>query len=176
MCLDEQIINSYVDGELKEPWKSQVKQHIESCEGCKKIYEKYKNLSFTISEQVLDNDQINKSKARVFEYVEQNKGKNSKFFRRQISVNLPMMVTAAAAFVIVFVGAFFFLGNTSMSSENIPSIELNQNASLVPVSNTEKDMGRPLSSYSVEELVQELDRKGFTVNLKLKPIEVDNNE
>ncbi|MGD8113841.1 MAG: anti-sigma factor family protein, partial [Sphaerochaetaceae bacterium] len=34
MCLDDQILNTYLDGELVEPWKTQVEEHLKYCTAC----------------------------------------------------------------------------------------------------------------------------------------------
>lgn len=168
MCLEKQLINSYVDKQLKEPYLTQVKQHLESCSACNEIYEKYNKLSLLMHENDLSDLELEESKKRVLEHVDQNKGKKSKFIKQQLTINLPMFVTAAAAFVVVFVGAFFFMGNYSTQTlENIPSIELNQNAALVPVSNT-IEIKKDLSKFSDKDIIKEMEKRGYKVTLNSK--------
>lgn len=48
MCLDDQILNTYLDGELGEPWKTQVIEHLNYCVACNTRLEQLKRLRETL--------------------------------------------------------------------------------------------------------------------------------
>jgi anti-sigma factor RsiW len=56
MCLDDQILNTYLDGELAEPWKTQVEEHLSYCPACKARYEQLKKLHEVIAGAVLTDE------------------------------------------------------------------------------------------------------------------------
>ena len=37
MCIDLQMLSAYMDGELKEPYRTQVKEHLDHCVACRTI-------------------------------------------------------------------------------------------------------------------------------------------
>lgn len=172
MCLNEQMINSFIDNELQEPWISQIQEHLNSCAACRKTYESLLGMKNALKSIDLSDQEISESSKKVHQFIHSNKEKDKSFLKKHFSVSLPMMVTAAAAFVVVFVGAFFFMSDSdSLNLENIPSIELNQNASLVPVSDN-LELKKDLSTYSVDQIVKELENRGFSVHLDVKEIQV----
>ncbi len=80
MCLDDQILNTYLDGELKEPWKSQVEEHLSYCKSCSRKYETLKQLSETIREAELSQEEIQSHQDRVFSMIEKNHIRKHKKF------------------------------------------------------------------------------------------------
>ena len=44
MCIDLQMLSAYMDGELKEPYRTQVKEHLEHCAACRNLLENMKKL------------------------------------------------------------------------------------------------------------------------------------
>ena len=45
MCIDSQMLSAYLDGELPEPYRTQVEEHLEHCAACRKHLEDMKALA-----------------------------------------------------------------------------------------------------------------------------------
>ena len=45
MCIDSQMLSAYLDGELPEPYRTQVMEHLEHCSACQKHLDDMKKLS-----------------------------------------------------------------------------------------------------------------------------------
>ena len=123
MCLDDQILNTYLDNELTEPWKSQVEEHLSYCPSCRTRYQNLLQVSDAIRPAALTEEEIQPHQDRVLSMIEKNylsKGKSKKsFLRRTFKVSGPQLIGVAAAFVVVFVGSWAVLGNNGSSDGSI---------------------------------------------------------
>lgn len=177
MCIDEQLLSAYLDGELGEPYKTQVSEHLSYCPACRTRLEKMKGLSATLQETDLSSSAFDERKGETFELLEKKyfdgKQKNTSFFRRKIELGLPSLVTAAAAVVIVFIGGFVLFGSNSKQTEEIlPSFSVQADSNNLRFVSQQK---KGLESYSLEEILQYLDSKGYDVDISikgLKPLDV----
>ncbi|PKL13643.1 MAG: hypothetical protein CVV52_05105 [Spirochaetae bacterium HGW-Spirochaetae-8] len=176
MCLDDQILNTYLDGELAEPWRTQVAEHLNYCPACNARYEQLRILHKVVSASRLNEDEIAPYQQKVLKFIENNyvnKRKKIGFIHRNFRVSMPMILSTAAAFVFVIVGAFLFQGApTGTLGEIIPQVaSSSQPGSVVQIRTTEGlASSRLLESYSLEEILQYLDAKGYEVDVRLKGI------
>ena len=99
MCIDDQMLSAYLDGELSEPFCSQVEEHVGYCQACKERLGQLKALSLRIKDAAVPAEQLLGNKDKVFGLLEQKcfSSKRRNFFRRKIEMGLPSMITAAAA-------------------------------------------------------------------------------
>ena len=65
MCLDDQILNTYLDKELSEPWKSQVEEHLSYCQSCRTRYQNFLKISDAVKSAELTADEIQPHQDRV---------------------------------------------------------------------------------------------------------------
>ena len=180
MCLDDALLNSYIDGELQEPWKTQVEEHLSYCSGCQLRLNQLKQLVTTLENATVEDEQIAPRSDRVLKYFEENRFTSppkKSIFKKKIQLSLvPALLTSAAAVVVVFIGSFVLFGsNSKQTSEILPEIMLPIDSSnLQQVSVEEKSS---LSDYSLAEIVKYLDSKGYAVKLEVKsvsPLDDDN--
>jgi hypothetical protein len=176
MCLDDQILNTYLDGELVEPWRTQVAEHLNYCPACNVRYEQLRLLHGMVSGSRLRTDEIAPYQEKVLKFIENNyvnKRKKIGFIHRNFRVSMPVVMATAAAFVVVLVGAFLIQGASPNSfGEIIPQVSSPAaTGSVVQVRSTESlASSRLLESYSLEEILQYLDARGYEVDLRLKGI------
>lgn len=175
MCLDDQILNTYLDGELSEPWKSQVEEHLSYCPSCRARFQKLSQLSGAVKSAQLSDEEIAPSQERVLSMIEKNyisKKKSQSFWRRHFRVSAPQMIGVAAAFVVVFIGSWAVFGGSKDNS--IPLPELNTTIDLkniTPVRSTDNSTtSKSLESYSLDEILKNLDARGYDVDIRLKSI------
>lgn len=179
MCLDDALLNSYIDGELQEPWKTQVEEHLSYCSGCQLRLNQLKQLVDTLQKSTVEEEQIAPRSDRVLKYFEENRFKappKKSVFKKKIQVSLvPALLTSAAAVVVVFIGSFVLFGsNSKQTSEIMPEVMLPIDSSkLQQVSVEEKSS---LSDYSLAEIVKYLDSKGYAVKLEVKSVSPIDNE
>lgn len=174
MCLDDQILSTYIDGELEEPWKSQVEEHLDYCSACKERYESLQKLKEKIKDSVLTQDEITSRKERVEQLLDKNylnkKHKPNRFIR------LPLKwfgIGTAAAFVLIFAGSFVLGRNKNTSSViPVPDIYSVDIENITPVRATDNNTtSRTLESYSLDEILKNLDARGYDIEIRLKDIQ-----
>lgn len=173
MCVDDELLNTYLDGELQEPWRTQVEQHLGYCNACRGRLEQLKALDHTMQSASLTEEEIQGRQEKVLSYFEKNRFGNKKIrlFARRVQVRLvPALLTSAAAFVIVFIGAFVLFGTNSKQAEEIlPGVAAPvDSANVRQVSDVKQ---KTLDDYSLEQIVQYLDSKGYAVKLEVKAVQ-----
>ena len=184
MCLDDQILNTYLDGELVQPWKSQVEEHLKSCRACQNRLDNLKYLDEVIKGAEISDEEIQNRKEKVFAYLEKNvinKSKKKSAWQKQIKFSVSQLVGVAAAFVVVFVGSWTVLGSKTEQSiplpDAVPSIV--DIANITPARAVDASAAKGIDSYSLEEILQNLDARGYDVDIRLKgihPIEIEVEE
>jgi predicted anti-sigma-YlaC factor YlaD len=173
MCLDDALLNSYLDGELQEPWKTQVEEHLSYCSGCQLRFNQLKGLVDNLKNATMSDEDIAPRSDRVLKYFEQNRFNTppkKNLFKKKVQVNLvPALLTSAAAVVVVFIGSFVLFGsNSKQTSEIMPEVMLPiESNQLEQVSDYEK---ASLDDYSLSEIVRYLDSQGYAVKLELKTV------
>lgn len=173
MCLDDALLNSYLDGELLEPWKTQVEEHLSYCNGCQMRLEQLSALNDKIKSASINDNEINMRAERVMTFFEKNrfdKPKKQNIFRRKVQLSLvPALITSAAAFVVVFIGSFVLFGtNNQQTSEILPEVMLPIESSQVQQVSSKNEMS--LDDFSLAEIIHYLDSQGYAVTLEVKTV------
>jgi len=176
MCLDDQILNTYIDGELTEPWKSQVEEHLSYCDSCRLHYESLKELRAIIKDSSLSDEEIKPHQDRVLAYLEKNclsKKKKLNFFSKTFRFKPTQLLGAAAAFVIVFVGSWSLFSNRSESEIPLPDLNTSVDiANITPVRASDNAAtSKTLDSYSLDDILKNLDARGYDIDIRLKSIQ-----
>ena len=171
MCIDEQLLSSYLDGQLSEPFKSQTEEHLSYCSACRRRLEKLKELSALIESASPSDEELARRKEQTFNLLEKkyfDSGKKISFFRRKIEFSIPAMITSAAAVVVVFIGGFILFGsNSRQTSEILPSYAVQADSANVRFVSSPQ---QGLDAYSLEEILKYLDSKGYNVDISIKGI------
>lgn len=171
MCIDSQMLSAYLDGELPEPYRTQVEEHLEHCAACRKHLDDMRALERRIQSAEFPEEQLMRNKDRIFSLLDKKyfqNGNKVSFIRRRLEISLPSLITAAAAVVFIFIGGFMFFGTSSEQTEDIlPSFALQADSANVHyVSDT-----AGLESYTLEEILQYLDSKGYNVDISIKGLQ-----
>jgi len=174
MCVDDELLNTYLDGELDEPWRTQVEEHLGYCNACRQRLDQLRQLQQRIASAVLPDEDISLRQDRVLAFFEKSrfpmKDKKMHIFRKKVQVRLvPALMTTAAAFVVVFIGSFVLFGtNASQAQDILPGIATPMDSANVrQVSDTQSVT---LDSFSLEQIVQHLDAMGYAVKLEVKAV------
>ena len=174
MCVDDELLNTYLDDELQEPWKTQVQEHLSYCNACRQRLEQLRSLHQKIYDARLRDSDIQARQDRVLAYFEKTRfpatNKKMHIFRKKIQIKLvPALITSAAAFVVVFIGAFMLFGTQpQMGQEILPGVvQPIDSAHIRQVTDVQKPS---LDSFSLEQIVQHLDAMGYAVKLELKAV------
>ncbi len=182
MCLDDQVLSSYIDGELQEPWKTQVEEHISHCKSCRERYEQFARLDQTLFETRIQNDEFTMHQQRVWKYLEKTcmPSQPKRFRHKRFAFSGPAMAAAAAVMVaLIGVNIYLVRGTDSPSTggeQGIPTLTAEQNQ--IPLTGEADDSVIAVSArahrtsaiapqeLSVDELLFLLEQKGFEVELK----------
>lgn len=178
MCIDLQMLSAYMDGELAEPYRTQVEEHLLHCATCRNLLHSMERLDKTIQSDSFSGETLERNKDAVFDKLDNKffREKNRiSIFRRKIQMSIPQMIATAAAVTFIFVGGFVLFGsNAGQTSDILPSFNVSASQENVKyVSNTDS-----LDNYSLEEILQYLDSKGYNVDISIKglqPLEVTEN-
>ena len=172
MCIDLQMLSAYMDGELKEPYRTQVEEHLEHCAACRNLLEGMRALDKKLEKDTFSPDELNRNKDAIFKKLDSkffSEGRKVSFFRSKIQMSVPAAITAAAAAVFIFVGGFALFGsNTKETNDILPSFAVNaesENVRLVSQGKTS------LEDYTLEEILQYLDSKGYQVDISIKGLQ-----
>ncbi len=174
MCVDDELLNTYLDNELQEPWRTQVQEHLGYCNACRQRLEQLKALHQRVVDAKLGDSEVKVHQDRVLAYFEQTRfpstNKKLHIFRKKIQVKLvPALITTAAAFVVVFVGAFVLFGTKAPQGQEIlPGVAVPLNSANI---RQVTDVQTPsLDMFSLEQIVQHLDAMGYAVKLEVKAV------
>ena len=179
MCLDDQILNTYLDGELTEPWKSQVEEHLSYCSSCRTRYQNLLSIKGAMKNAELSDEEIQPRMDRVLSmieknYLSKNKGKQS-FLRRTFKLTAPQLLGVAAAFVVVFVGSWAVFGGNGRNDNAIPLPDVSTSIDATNITPTRSSdnstTSKSLENYSLDEILKNLDARGYDVELKVKSIQ-----
>lgn len=172
MCLDDQVLNTYLDEELAEPWKSQVEEHLSYCKSCKKRFEELKSFKELIDSAELTDEEIRPHQDRVLALIENNyisKKKKVTVFSKKFQVSTKTFMGIAAAFVVVFVGSWAMFSGNSGAPMILPEAQTTIDiGNITPVSATENS--KSLEDYTLDEILKSLDARGYEVDIRLKGI------
>lgn len=183
MCLDDKTLSAFIDGELGEPWKTQVDEHLLHCGSCKRRYDQLVVLERDIQSARLQDYEFEDQKTRVWDYLRKHvvSEEPRRFFKRRFYVSAPMLMGAAAALVLLFAVNFFVVRTIAVNpAEDTTSIPVISSApqsesaqgEMIQVSASDSvAVARALENLSVEQILQLLDQKGFEVDLRLKDVE-----
>ena len=184
MCLDDQILSTYLDNELAEPWKSQVEEHLGNCPSCRTRFQNLIKISDAMQAAALTEEEIAPRQDRVLAMIEKNhlaKKDRKSFLRRTFKLTAPQLLGVAAAFVVVFVGSWAVFGNNGSSNSPIllPDVNttIDQSNIIQTRSSDNVTTAKSLESYSLDEILKNLDARGYDVDIRLKsiqPMSLDN--
>lgn len=177
MCPDEQLLSTYLDGELKEPWLSQVLEHLEWCPVCQQSLKDLKVIKEATKKSSLEDSKIEAAKERTLKFMDKNiLNKDKKSLKRKLfditkkKIFWPL-VSAAATFCFCLI----ILNPASKKSNIIPYPDVTSILELdniVPVRATDNyTTSTTLKDYSLEDIIKYLDESGYEVVLRNKRIE-----
>lgn len=174
MHLDDQLINSYLDNEVSNPWKSQVEAHLEWCETCRERVRELESLKARIQDAGLSQEAIKTSQNRVLRFLENNRFKKEQKsfigrFRELLGKKILWPVYSAMATFCVCLLIFLPMKSKVIQVPDTPSVvSLDQ---IRPVRASDNyTTGKTLSQYSLEEILEYLDASGYEVDIKVKGI------
>ncbi len=176
MCIDLQMLSAYLDGELKEPYRTQAEEHLSHCATCRNLLDDMKRLDRTIMLDSFNDEDLERNKDAIYRKLDTkffSSTSKISIFRRKIQMSIPQMIASAAAVTFIFVGAFLLFGsNPKTTNDILPSFSVNAESGNVRyVSNSREG----LENYSLEEILEYLDGKGYNVDISIKglqPLEV----
>lgn len=173
MCVDDELLSTYLDGELGEPWRTQVAEHLQYCAACRLRLGQLESLHSRLQSVALTGSEMEESRKRVLSFFEATKfpgaNKHPSLWRRRFVLKLGPALLSAAAFVVVVIGTFiFFSPNTPQGQEILPGV-------VAPIDSEHirqvTDLARPdLGMFSLEQIIQHLDAMGYAVKLEVKAV------
>lgn len=171
MCLDDQLLGQYIDGELQEPWLSQIAEHIEWCEVCKHRLEELKNIKQRMQDSVMSDEDIESRQNRVLKYMEKNVLNKKKKFNIRKILNKKILMPLASA-CIMFCFCLIIFHPTKNEEILLPEVSSSLSIeSVIPVRTTDNyTTSQTLKNYSLEDILKYLDSKGYDVSISPKPI------
>lgn len=171
MCIDAQMLSAYLDGELKEPYRTQVEEHLEYCSACRKHLDDMRALDERIIDAGYREEKLSRKKDQIFQLLDKKyfqEGKKVSFIRRRLQVSMPVVFSAAAAIAFVFIGGFAFFGSSPDETHDVlPSFAMQADSSNVMYVSNEAT----LDNFTLEEILHYLDSKGYNVDISIKGLQ-----
>jgi len=106
MCVEDKLLSSYADGEVKEAEKAGIEAHLAQCPQCRKRYEGFLALSTLFSSSTIGKVEVENASGRVARRLDHiiMPGNERGFWNRRFSI--PMPAALAALLAVMFVGSF----------------------------------------------------------------------
>ncbi len=170
MCYDDHIISAYVDGELEEPRLTEVKRHIENCERCRNVADRYSSLEelFTADDSA-DRISTDSRKAQVWQRIQRQTRRETthNFWHQRVQVPLPLAagaVIAVAALVLTLLVSPFSAPQQS-PQQGVP-LAIQQDTTIPEVPS---DFTSPANTMpEIEQLVKFLSDQGAAIEVKIQ--------
>jgi anti-sigma-K factor RskA len=168
MCYDDKILSAYVDGELKEPLHTNVKNHIEGCERCRTLVAEYNALQelFTstrsqVSETALESRE---RKARVWEEVQRHTRRErvQNFWHRRVQIPMPLAAGVLVAMIALVLTLVF--NPLSTGQRTVPLALRDERIPEVPTEYVSPANTMP----EIEQLVRFLSDQGAAIEVKIQ--------
>jgi hypothetical protein len=164
MCPDRELLSAYVDGEVPNPWRERIVDHLRSCPSCTETAAGFIDLGLKLrAEGRIDEDAVlERVRKRLDVEFARHAGRPvvRKGFRLDPygalsrSVSLPLPVVAAAAVLIVFLAGVTAIGAFRQGSKPVLAA-----ADMPPMS---------AQPTSMDALLQYLDSKDAQVTLTIR--------
>lgn len=176
MCVDDQILSSYIDGELSDPWKAQIEEHLEWCDACRLRYNAIKGLHEKVEESVISDDSIGLSQNRVMRYLNANvlnKKRHTWIQKLHMFINKRFLIPVCTAavtfcFCLIFLNPSGKVNDLSVVTDS-PSLSIDN---IVPVRLSDNyTTSQSIENYSLEEIIRYLDESGYDVTIRSKSIQ-----
>ncbi|MBU0934146.1 MAG: zf-HC2 domain-containing protein [Spirochaetes bacterium] len=110
VCPNPELLSAWLDNEVPSPWKDAVQQHVQACPHCAAVVDRFSACHEALALQNCDDTILQSAADRVYGRLIANvKPASSSLhaFSRRLLVPLPL--AAAAAALIIFLGASLFL-------------------------------------------------------------------
>ena len=163
MCPDEETLSAYLDGEVEEPFKSKITEHVKACVRCSGKLESLQRIKSILLEE---NDpeyieSMENVKRRIqISVVADNYffGRLNSFWKRKVALPVPL---AVAAIVLFFIFGFFLISNIADNS-GIHLMKIRTEPSGV----TEVQVAAPIED--LEQLLKFIDNSNFKKEVIIK--------
>lgn len=101
MCPNTELLSAYYDSELDRVWESRIAEHVSHCSVCQARLSHFDRLSSELKS--LDEPDFAASMARSWEIIQSRRSaKTVPFWKRRVSIPVPILASAAAVVVAVF--------------------------------------------------------------------------
>ena len=118
-CPGHDILSIYLDGEVLFPWNDRIREHLGSCDSCRKAYEELLSLQSLLQE--VEDPDPEEAKLRVRNEItrlrERGRTTRRRIWKKSVAVPVPLFA-AAAVFTVVFSFIAIFV-SMRPRSENI---------------------------------------------------------
>jgi anti-sigma factor RsiW len=112
MCPDEELLSSFLDGEVPSPWKERIEKHLDSCTRCSEKLEAYRRLAQSLAglESPSEKASLAEAKARIAASLVSDKPRQKRgslsmlewaqnLLSARIALPVPLLALGAAVFV-----------------------------------------------------------------------------
>ncbi len=100
MCPDQQLLSAYYDEELDPVWRRRIEEHLSGCASCSEKLGVYAGISGDLASAPVPD--LAESQARSWQVIQAHmRHPVISLWRRRLSIPLPIVAAAAAAFVAV---------------------------------------------------------------------------
>jgi len=176
MCPDEQLLSEYLDEELKEPWLSQILEHIEWCPVCKQSLENLRFVKENMKKATLEEASVIKVKDRVSKYMDKNifNKENQSVKRKLFKFTKKKGFWPILSACLTFCFCLIIMNPSGKKEDIIPypqSITSLEIDNVIPIRTADNyTTSETLKNYSLEEILKYLDDSGYEVVLKNKEL------
>jgi hypothetical protein len=170
MCVDDQLLSAFIDGELDGNHSEQVKVHLAECSDCRKRMEGMRRISAALSSGTLREEDIALSSRRVAARLDHviDPASSRGFWSRRFSVPAPLAL--AAMLVLVLVSGMFALslydsGRAGAGGTGAFPLAVGDYSKEFKL--LASDMDAPDSGPTIQQLFELLGSSGASIEVKI---------
>ncbi len=167
MCVDDQQLSAFIDGELDGKSLEQVKSHLSECRECRKRVEGMRLLSAALSSGELSSEEIALSSRRVAARLDHviDPASGRGFWNRRFSVPAPLAL-AATLIMVLLSGMFAFTAYNSVpgGTEAFPMAEGEYSEEFKLLAS---EMNPPDNGPTIQQLFDLLESSGASIEVRI---------
>ncbi len=169
MCVKEEELSAYLDGETSLSQRAAIAAHLQECEECREKLDSLKTLSGFFGKEKIDEAALAKSREKIktrLDHLGLPGMRERSILRKELSIPLPL--AAAALFAVIFLGSLLAIKSfTPNGGGSLPVITSGEYVQEMNTLVKDKD-SLPREESTLDQLLRMLENEGASVEVRIE--------
>ncbi len=172
MCVDDQLLSAFIDGELESGTLDLVKIHLSECPSCRKRLEGMRLVSTALSAGTLSSGEIALSSRRVAVRLDHvlDPVSGRGFWNRRFSIPAPLALAAMLVMVLLsgmFVFSVYNSGRGGAQAIPLAEGDYSEEFKLLASEVNASEVNGPESAPTIQQLFEMLESSGASIEVRI---------